>query len=68
MDNEKQHYPLAKVKALRAYFDATKRSAKRRPEYADLETTVKLCEQLIALMEPGKAPAANAAEAISRAG
>jgi hypothetical protein len=51
MENEKQHYPLAKVKALRAYFDATRRSAKGRPEYSDLETTVKLCEQLIALME-----------------
>lgn len=56
MATDKQHFPLAKVKALKAYFEESRKSAKGKPEYGDLETTVKLCEQLIALMEPGKKP------------
>jgi hypothetical protein len=47
----KQQFSLAKVKALRAYFEQSRRSAKGKPEHTDLETTVKLCEQLIALLE-----------------
>lgn len=54
MSKNIEHFSLEKVKALRAYFEQSRRSAKGRPEHADLETTVKLCEQLIARMEPVK--------------
>jgi hypothetical protein len=53
MAQDKQHFPLGKVKAFKAYFEQSRKSAKGKPEYGDLETTVKLCEQLIALMEQG---------------
>ncbi len=54
MQKDTQHFTLEKVKALRAYFEQSRRRAKGKPEHADLETTVKLCEQLIARMEPVK--------------
>jgi len=54
MTSKNEHFSLEKVKALRAYFEQTRRSAKGTPEHADLETTVKLCEQLIARMKPVK--------------
>lgn len=54
MANEKQYYPLSKIKAIRAYFEESRKGAKGKPEYDDLETAVKLSEQLIALMEPAK--------------
>jgi hypothetical protein len=56
MPNNATHFSVEKVKALRAYFEQSRRSAKGRPDYTDLETTVKLCEQLIGLMEPSKKP------------
>jgi hypothetical protein len=62
MPNNTTHFSLEKVKELRAYFEQSRKSAKGKPEYGDLETTVKLTEQLIALMEqPQKPVAANVA-------
>jgi hypothetical protein len=62
MAQDKQHFPIGKVKAFKAYFEQSRKSAKGKPEYGDLETTVKLCEQLIALMEPAQeTPVSNAA-------
>jgi hypothetical protein len=52
MTNNIEHFSLAKVKALRAYFEQSRKSAKGKPDYGDLETTVKLCDQLLGLMEP----------------
>jgi hypothetical protein len=52
MANQPEHFSLEKVKALRAYFMRMRNSSRGRPEYADLDTTLKLCEQLIALMQP----------------
>lgn len=52
MTTDKQYFELPKVKALRAYFEQSRRGAKGKPDFGDLETTVKLCDQLIALMEP----------------
>ncbi len=50
MAKEHEHFSLEKVKALRAYFTRMRNSSRGRPEYADLDTTLKLCEQLIAFM------------------
>jgi hypothetical protein len=44
-------YPLPRVKAHLAYFHEVRKAAKGTPEYADLDTTVKLIEQLVHLME-----------------
>jgi hypothetical protein len=65
MANNTTHFSLEKVKALRAYFEQSRKSAKGKPDYADLETTVKLTEQLIALMEGRKKPDAIEARASS---
>lgn len=55
MANQPEHFSLEKVKALRAYFMRLRNSSRGTPEYADLDTTLKLCEQLIAIMQPAKA-------------
>jgi hypothetical protein len=55
MANTQEHFSLEKVKALRAYFLRMRNSSRGKPEYSDLEVTLKLCEQLIALMQPAKA-------------
>jgi hypothetical protein len=55
MTNTTEHYSLEKVKALRAYFLRLRNSSRGRPEYADLDTTLKLCEQLIASMTKAEA-------------
>lgn len=47
----KAAFTLEKVKALRAYFLKLRNSNRGKSDYADLDTTVALCEQLIALME-----------------
>ena len=44
-------FSLDKVQALRSYFFKLRNSHRGKPEYDDLDTTVKLCEQLITLME-----------------
>ena len=51
MANDKQHFPLHEVRAWRAYFEQRRRSAKGTPAHNDLELTVKLADELIALME-----------------
>ena len=58
-------FSLEKVKALRAYFLKLRNGSRGKPEYDDLETTVKLTEQLIALMEGRKKPDAIEARASS---
>jgi hypothetical protein len=55
MANKPEHFSLEKVMALRAYFQRLRNSSRGTPEYGDLDTTLKLCEQLIALMQPEKA-------------
>jgi hypothetical protein len=55
MPNETMHFSLEKVKALRAYFLRLRNSTRGKPECADFETALKLCEQTIALMQPAKA-------------
>jgi hypothetical protein len=55
MAKEQEQFSVEKVKALRAYFMRMRNSSRGKPEYADLDTTLKLCEQLIALMQPAKA-------------
>ncbi len=54
MQNDVQHFSLEKVKALRAYFMRLRNGSRGKPEYSDLDTTLKLCEQLIAFMQPEK--------------
>jgi hypothetical protein len=54
MAQETSHYSLEKVKALRAYFMRLRNGSRGKPDYADYDTTLKLCEQLIALMQPAK--------------
>jgi hypothetical protein len=55
MANNAMHYPKERVKAFRAYFEQSRKSAKGRPEQADLEVVVRLCDQLLSFMEcPGK--------------
>lgn len=56
MANTTEHFSLEKVKALRAYFLRMRNSSRGKPEYSDLDTTLKLCEQMIALMQPAKVP------------
>ncbi len=51
MTNKPEHFSLEKVKALKAYFLRLRNSSRGKPEYADLDTTLKLCEQMIALMQ-----------------
>jgi hypothetical protein len=50
-----QHFSLDKVKAFKAYFTHCRTSARGKPEFNDLDTAVKLCEQLAALMSEGQA-------------
>lgn len=47
----KATFTLEKLKALRAYFLKLRNGSRGKPEYADLDTTVAICEQLIAIME-----------------
>jgi hypothetical protein len=54
MPKEPERFSLQKVMALRAYFMRLRNSSRGKPEYADLDTTLKLCEQVIALMSPVK--------------
>ena len=54
MANEPQYFSIEKVRALRAYFTRMRNISRGKPEYADLDTTLKLCDQLISLMEPTK--------------
>lgn len=65
MTSNAKYFPKEKVKALRAYYEQSRRSAKGKPEYGDLETTVRLCDQLLALMECAKKPDAMEAGASS---
>ena len=51
MANNTEHFSLEKVKALRAYFLRLRNSSRGKPEYADFETALKLCEQMIPLMQ-----------------
>ena len=44
-------FSLEKVKALRAYFLRLRNGSRGKPEYADYEVSLKLCEQLIAFMQ-----------------
>ncbi len=44
-------YPLPRVRAHLAYFQEVRKAAKGTPEFNDLDTTVKLIEQLVHLME-----------------
>jgi hypothetical protein len=55
MAQNTEHFSLEKVKALRAYFLRMRNSSRGKPEYSDLDTTLKLCEQMIAIMQPAKA-------------
>lgn len=50
-------FSLEKVQALRSYFLKLRNSRRGTPEHADLDTTVKLIEQLLALMETREAGA-----------
>jgi hypothetical protein len=52
-------FPLARVKAYRAYFSECRAAAKGTPEFNDLDTTVKLCDQLIAVMTDGQSSPAK---------
>jgi len=54
MAQETSHFSLEKVKALRAYFLQLRNGSRGKPEYADLDITLKLCEQLMALMQAEK--------------
>lgn len=60
-------FPLAKVKAYRAYFSEVRTGAKGTPEFNDLDVTVKLCDQLIALMSAGQSAPAKASKKRSEA-
>lgn len=51
MPTMNEQFSLEKIKALRAYFLRMRNSSRGKPEYADLDTTLKLCEQMIALMQ-----------------
>jgi hypothetical protein len=54
MAKNAEHFSVEKVKALRAYFLRLRNSSRGKPEYSDLDTTLKLCEQLIAVLQPVK--------------
>jgi hypothetical protein len=56
MPKEPERFSLEKIRALRAYFLRMRNSSRGKPEYADLDTTLKLCEQLIAVMQPAAKP------------
>ena len=45
------YFSLEKVQALRAYFLRLRNASKGKPEHADLDVTLKLCEQLCSLMQ-----------------
>ena len=45
------HFPIEKVRALRAYYKQCATGMKGRPEYADYDNAAKLCEQLASAME-----------------
>ena len=45
-----QTFTLEKVQALRSYFLQLRNSNRNKPAYDDLDTSVKLCEQLIVIM------------------
>jgi hypothetical protein len=55
MSQTTEHFSLEKVKALRAYFLRLRNSSRGKPECADHDTALKLCEQLITLMQGAKA-------------
>jgi hypothetical protein len=57
MATNKMTYTLEKVQALRSYFLKLRNSSRSKPEYDDIDTAVKLCEQLIAVMEQKKTEA-----------
>jgi hypothetical protein len=61
MKNTTEHFPLEKVKALRAYFLRLRNAGRGKPEYADLDTALKLCEQLISQMQKPATGAKGAA-------
>lgn len=54
MAHEMEHFSLDKLKAIRAYFLRLRNSSRGKPEYADLDITLKLCDQLLAVMQPAK--------------
>jgi hypothetical protein len=54
MTNNTVHFSKEKVNALRAYFLRLRNGSRGRPEFGDHDTALKLCEQLLALMEPAK--------------
>jgi hypothetical protein len=54
MPNDTMHFSVEKVKALRAYFLRMRNGSRGTPECADHDTALKLCEQLIAVMQAGK--------------
>ena len=54
MATNTEHFSLEKVKALRAYFLRLRNSSRGKPEYADFETALKLCEQVVGLMQAAK--------------
>jgi hypothetical protein len=62
MPNDAVLFPLGKVKAYRAYFAECRVAAKGTPEFNDLDTTVKLCDQLVALMHEKEAGAKKTPE------
>jgi hypothetical protein len=47
---QNETFSLEKVQALRSYFLKLRNSNRGKPGYGDLDTTVKLCEQLILVM------------------
>lgn len=49
------HFPLEKVKALKAYYKQCAAGLKGRPERSDYENAALLCEQLAAVMETERA-------------
>lgn len=55
MAQNNEHFSIEKIKALRAYFLRMRNGSRGKPECADHDTSLKLCEQLIALMQPAKA-------------
>jgi hypothetical protein len=57
MATSKMTYTLEKVHALRSYFLKLRNSSRGKSEYDDIDTTVKLCEQLISVMEQKKTEA-----------
>ena len=54
MAKDMEYFTVEQLKARRAYFEQLRKSAKGKPEQADLDITVKVFDQLIARMEPEK--------------